>query len=96
MGWFWWLRNFRREGATWTDQALRLGAATRHPLLPDASHGRPVPPDPRSSLTPLAAVDPVEAYLADPEAEKDHPSHRLRTKLRMLDLFLRAETGRSR
>ncbi|WP_328495081.1 winged helix-turn-helix domain-containing protein [Streptomyces sp. NBC_00414] len=27
MGWFWWLRNFRREGATWTNRVLRLGAA---------------------------------------------------------------------
>jgi predicted ATPase/DNA-binding SARP family transcriptional activator len=26
MGWFWWLRNFRREGAEWTDLVLRLGA----------------------------------------------------------------------
>ncbi|MET9901499.1 BTAD domain-containing putative transcriptional regulator [Streptomyces sp. NPDC006446] len=26
MGWFWWLRNFRREGTDWTELALRLGA----------------------------------------------------------------------
>ncbi|MGC9543401.1 AfsR/SARP family transcriptional regulator [Streptomyces sp. UG1] len=27
MGWFWWLRNYRHEGATWIDRTLRLGAA---------------------------------------------------------------------
>ena len=32
MGWFWWLRNFRREGVTWADQVLRLGG-TRQALL---------------------------------------------------------------
>jgi tetratricopeptide (TPR) repeat protein len=26
MGWFWWLRNFHREGAEWTELVLRLGA----------------------------------------------------------------------
>ncbi|MFJ6832840.1 AfsR/SARP family transcriptional regulator [Streptomyces sp. NPDC091209] len=26
MGWFWWLRNFRREGAEWTELVVRLGA----------------------------------------------------------------------
>jgi predicted ATPase/DNA-binding SARP family transcriptional activator len=26
MGWFWWLRNFRQEGAQWVDGILRLGA----------------------------------------------------------------------
>ncbi|MFD9196323.1 BTAD domain-containing putative transcriptional regulator [Streptomyces phaeochromogenes] len=81
MGWFWWLRNFRREGATWVDQALRLGAA-----LDTRSRD--------SSRTPrLDGVDHVEAYLADPGAERDHPSHRPRTRLRVLDLFLRAELG---
>ncbi|MFG2351357.1 BTAD domain-containing putative transcriptional regulator [Streptomyces phaeochromogenes] len=89
MGWFWWLRNFRREGMTWTDQALRLGAALDSRSL-DSSGTRS--PDP--SRTPhLDSVDPVEAYLADPEAEKEHPSHRLRMNLRVLNLFLMAELG---
>jgi predicted ATPase/DNA-binding SARP family transcriptional activator/tetratricopeptide (TPR) repeat protein len=26
MGWFWWLRNFRREGVEWTELVVRLGA----------------------------------------------------------------------
>ncbi|PSM39314.1 AfsR family transcriptional regulator [Streptomyces dioscori] len=38
MGWFWWLRNFRREGATWTNRVLLLGAAL------DAA-ADPSPPD---------------------------------------------------
>ncbi|MCX4846484.1 BTAD domain-containing putative transcriptional regulator [Streptomyces sp. NBC_00893] len=25
MGWFWWLRNFRTEGLTWTERAMALG-----------------------------------------------------------------------
>ncbi|WP_329196267.1 ATP-binding protein [Streptomyces sp. NBC_01435] len=25
MGWFWWLRNFRSEGLTWTERAVALG-----------------------------------------------------------------------
>ena len=123
MGWFWWLRNFRREGATWADQALRLGTALDKRSsgssdssdlrgssdLRDSSEAHPSgsydPSDVPASTPPvcerripegvldLDAVDPMEAYLADPEAEKDHPSHRIRMKLRMLDLFLRAELG---
>ncbi|WP_369170414.1 BTAD domain-containing putative transcriptional regulator [Streptomyces sp. R28] len=27
MGWFWWLRNYRHEGAAWVDRTLRLGTA---------------------------------------------------------------------
>ncbi|MGW2050035.1 ATP-binding protein [Streptomyces sp. NPDC001858] len=33
MGWFWWLRNHRIEGAEWTDRTLRL-AAVLDTLLP--------------------------------------------------------------
>ncbi|MCZ4516022.1 BTAD domain-containing putative transcriptional regulator [Streptomyces sp. ActVer] len=103
MGWFWWLRNFRREGATWADQALRLGTALdqRSSGSFDASAPSDVPAStppgcgrrPPEGVLDLDAVDPMEAYLADPEAEKDHPSHRIRMRLRMLDLFLRAELG---
>ncbi|MEU9883855.1 AfsR/SARP family transcriptional regulator [Streptomyces phaeochromogenes] len=112
MGWFWWLRNFRREGATWADQALRLGAALdqrssdssdpRGSFSPSGlSASSDVPastPPVREGRTPeglpdLDSVDPMEAYLADPEAERGHPSHRLRMKLRLLHLFLMAELG---
>ena len=102
-GWFWWLRNFRHEGVTWTDQVLRLGAAldkrssdaSRSPGPSEASAPTVPVCERRTSegLPHLDAVDPVEAYLADPEAEKGHPSYRLRTKLRLLHLFLRAELG---
>ncbi|MGW3425759.1 BTAD domain-containing putative transcriptional regulator [Streptomyces phaeochromogenes] len=89
MGWFWWLRNFRREGMTWTDQALRLGAVLDSRSA-DSTGTRSS--DPLRTLH-LDSVDPVEAYLADPEAEKEHPSHRLRMNLRVLNLFLMAELG---
>ncbi|MFD3315603.1 BTAD domain-containing putative transcriptional regulator [Streptomyces sp. NPDC058694] len=89
MGWFWWLRNFRREGMTWTDQVLRLGAVL-DVRSADSSVTRSSDP---LRTRHLDGVDPVEAYLADPEAEKEHPSHRLRMNLRVLNLFLMAELG---
>jgi predicted ATPase/DNA-binding SARP family transcriptional activator len=102
MGWFWWLRNFRREGAAWADRALRLGAVL------DTLPSETLPSEEPTSTVSLRegrtseelphpdaidTVDPVAAYLADPEAEKAHPSHRLRMKLRLLHLFLMAELG---
>ncbi|MEV0227297.1 BTAD domain-containing putative transcriptional regulator [Streptomyces sp. NPDC050704] len=100
MGWFWWLRNFRREGASWADQTLRLGAALDR-LSAECSE----PADMLTSTVPICegctaqglphldTVDPVAAYLADPEAEKAHPSHRTRMRLRLLHLFLMVELG---
>jgi predicted ATPase/DNA-binding SARP family transcriptional activator len=38
------------------------------------------------------AQDPFEAYVADPEADARHPLHIRRMDLRLLDLFLRAES----
>ncbi|MFF3308367.1 BTAD domain-containing putative transcriptional regulator [Streptomyces sp. NPDC002952] len=77
MGWFWWLRNDRAEGAEWTDRVLRLG------LVLDAG------PDARGDdlLAALAGVDPAGAFLADADGE-EHPLHRLRMNLRMQELFL--------
>ncbi|MGA6220467.1 BTAD domain-containing putative transcriptional regulator [Streptomyces umbrinus] len=97
MGWFWWLRNFRREGATWADQVLRLGTALDQRASAPSDVQASTPPV-RERRTPealpdLDTVDPMEAYLADPEAEKGHPSHRIRMKLRLLHLFLMAELG---
>lgn len=84
MTWFWWLRNYRREGADWTGQVLRLGAAL------DASGGRlPVDQDAVCSL--MTSLDPVDTFLADPDGGTDHPLHALRMDLRMLHLFLMAE-----
>ncbi|MFH8464874.1 BTAD domain-containing putative transcriptional regulator [Streptomyces sp. NPDC017991] len=125
MGWFWWLRNFRREGATWTNRVLLLGAAldaaATDPTVTDPSPSDPVGTEsPRlhtaglaavqlDSIDPLAIcldttdplrvrlgidIDPVGAFLADPEGMSGHPLHRVRTKLRVLQIFLASELGK--
>ncbi|MFD6289955.1 BTAD domain-containing putative transcriptional regulator [Streptomyces sp. NPDC060205] len=145
MGWFWWLRNFRREGATWTNRVLLLGvaldaAATTDPpataapgAAPVATHapgtaapGRAPAADPLETdpprlhtaalagvqldtIDPLAicldtrdplraglgiGIDPVGAFLADPDGESGHPLHRVRIKLRVLQIFLASELGK--
>ncbi|MEV7347222.1 BTAD domain-containing putative transcriptional regulator [Streptomyces sp. NPDC093544] len=100
MGWFWWLRNFRREGAEWTDLVLRLCAVTGDGALPapgwcssaGASHdsGQDAP------LAYLAAVDAVAAFLetptAVPDRDEQHPLYAMRMRLRMLYLFMQVET----
>ncbi|MFE7069287.1 BTAD domain-containing putative transcriptional regulator [Streptomyces sp. NPDC057620] len=116
MGWFWWLRNFRREGATWTNRVLLLGAALDATAATDPTGTDP----PRlhtaglagvqlDAIDPLAIcldtmdpvraglgieVDPVGAFLADPEGEGGHPLHRVRIKLRVLQIFLASELGK--
>ncbi|WP_327429881.1 AfsR/SARP family transcriptional regulator [Streptomyces sp. NBC_01236] len=47
MGWFWWLRNFRREGTEWTDLVLRLGA-----MLDATGPGAPPAPGRPSAVSP--------------------------------------------
>ncbi|MFF7265907.1 BTAD domain-containing putative transcriptional regulator [Streptomyces sp. NPDC008159] len=58
MGWFWWLRNFRQEGAQWVDGILRLGAIlderARH-----HRHRRSAPPRPTSHDGPTADETPA-------------------------------------
>ncbi|MFJ9907837.1 BTAD domain-containing putative transcriptional regulator [Streptomyces sp. NPDC101152] len=88
MGWFWWLRNYRQESVAWVDRTLRLGATldsrrTRHadPTAAPAAFAGDVP-------------DPVDVFLAAPDAERHHPRHTLRMNLRMLHLFLRSDTER--
>ncbi|MFJ9633255.1 BTAD domain-containing putative transcriptional regulator [Streptomyces sp. NPDC101175] len=68
VGWFWWLRNYRREGVDWTERVLALS-------------------------TPGDAAGPFDAYLAAPDAETGHPLRTQRMNLRMLHLFLGAESG---
>jgi len=68
VGWFWWLRNYRREGVDWAERVLGL-------------------------TTPADTAGPFEAYLEAPDAETDHPLHIQRMNLRMLHLFLGAESG---
>ncbi|MEU6258820.1 BTAD domain-containing putative transcriptional regulator [Streptomyces sp. NPDC047043] len=101
MGWFWWLRNYRQEGAAWVVQALRVGALLDStPTLAPTSTGRAEPTDPIGPgrtevlITPdaLDSVDPVDTYLAAPYAEIHHPLHTARMNLRMLHLFLTSES----
>jgi predicted ATPase/DNA-binding SARP family transcriptional activator len=103
VGWFWWLRTYRREGVARVDQVLRLGAA----LDASADAGphrtatgpasRTTTADPASRTTTadlatrMAALDPVAAFLAAPDGEAGHPLHALRMNLRMLHLFLKSE-----
>jgi predicted ATPase/DNA-binding SARP family transcriptional activator len=82
MGWFWWLRNYRREGLTWVDRVLRLGVVLDEGAMTDTGQ---IPCDGE-------AGDPVDAYLAAADKETRHPAHRRRMNLRMLHLFLKAET----
>ncbi|MEV6595035.1 AfsR/SARP family transcriptional regulator [Streptomyces acidicola] len=82
MSWFWWLRNYRREGTDWVDRILRLGA------LLDTTRQTNAP----VTAAFLEAVDPIDAFLDAPEPD-DHPRHRSRMRLRMLHLFLVAESG---
>ncbi|MGW5471142.1 AfsR/SARP family transcriptional regulator [Streptomyces chartreusis] len=75
MCWFWWLRNYRVEGAAWADRILRLCAT-----LDAASEG--------SGARPASDLD---AFLADPEGQARHPRHTHRMNLRLQHLFLSIE-----
>ncbi|MFC9844464.1 BTAD domain-containing putative transcriptional regulator [Streptomyces sp. NPDC060223] len=99
MGWFWWLRNFRREGAEWTDLVLRLCAAGEGaaPSAPGRCGSPGDSPDrgQDAPLAYLAGVDPVAAFLATPAHASDeerHPLYTMRMRLRMLYLFMTVET----
>ncbi|MFF1447414.1 BTAD domain-containing putative transcriptional regulator [Streptomyces sp. NPDC058274] len=80
IGWFWWLRNFRREGIEWTSRVLQLGVVldTGGPLGDDI-------------LDRLTTIDATKAYVAGADAEATHPLHGMRMRLRMQHLFLVAE-----
>ncbi|MDG5805561.1 BTAD domain-containing putative transcriptional regulator [Streptomyces ossamyceticus] len=97
MGWFWWLRNFRQEGAQWVDGILRLGATLdeRAPALEAAGAPHAVAaleaPEAPATLE-VEAADPVAAFLTDP-APTRHPRHHPRMALRLLHLALIAESG---
>ncbi|MEU7060203.1 BTAD domain-containing putative transcriptional regulator [Streptomyces sp. NPDC046197] len=85
MGWFWWLRNYRREATEWVQRVLCLGAVL------DGLAGR-TPPGRAGFLPLLDAVDPVDAFLDAPDEETRHPLHTPRMDLRMLHLFLVSES----
>ncbi|MEU1296307.1 BTAD domain-containing putative transcriptional regulator [Streptomyces sp. NPDC005840] len=42
MGWFWWLRNYRLEGISWTSRVLALGASLDAGAAPPAASPDPV------------------------------------------------------
>ncbi|MFI6490262.1 AfsR/SARP family transcriptional regulator [Streptomyces sp. NPDC050564] len=94
MSWFWWLRNFRREGTEWTDLVLRLGAAISRGDLPVAGITGRAGGSSRAAgdahLAALDAVDPVGAFLDAPESD-EHPLRGMRMRLRMLHLFMKLE-----
>ncbi|MEW1644662.1 BTAD domain-containing putative transcriptional regulator [Streptomyces sp. NPDC091219] len=76
VGWFWWLRNYRPEGADWILRVLALTTPEHPGRDPHANH----------------ADAYIESYVADPEADARHPLHAQRMDLRLLNLFLRAES----
>ncbi|MFE3858279.1 BTAD domain-containing putative transcriptional regulator [Streptomyces griseorubiginosus] len=80
MGWFWWLRNYRREGMSWVTRVLGLRTAPEGAATEGAGT--------EGAGTEEAGIeDPVDAFLAAPREEAP-----VRMNLRMLHLFLRAET----
>nr|BFD84008.1 BTAD domain-containing putative transcriptional regulator [Streptomyces sp. Xyl84] len=89
MGWFWWLRNYRREAMQWFRRVLCLGAAldaaARRADGGGQTDGTAPPPG-------ADGFDPFDALLAAPDGEVNHPLHELRMDLRMLHLFLASET----
>ncbi|MHA5047888.1 AfsR/SARP family transcriptional regulator [Streptomyces sp. SD15] len=93
MGWFWWLRNFRREGVEWTDRVLRLGVAldtTAGVLGESVRHGADRA-DGAVQLAGLDRFDPLTAFLDAPDRQESHPLHRMRMRVRMLHLFMLVE-----
>ncbi|MFE5892462.1 BTAD domain-containing putative transcriptional regulator [Streptomyces sp. NPDC056462] len=88
MSWFWWLRNYRVEGAAWVERILHL-CATLDASGPGAPADPPVPPPAPRPTAPTAA--PLDALLAAPAEQAHHPRHVPRMSLRMLHLFLAIE-----
>uniref|UniRef100_UPI003CC68A69 ATP-binding protein n=1 Tax=Streptomyces carpinensis TaxID=66369 RepID=UPI003CC68A69 len=92
MGWFWWLRNYRREATEWVHRVLRLGAARDVAEGCGAPEGQAPGGDGPGLGALSASVDPVDALLDAPDGETCHPLHTLRMDLRMLHLFLTSES----
>ncbi|WNF01647.1 BTAD domain-containing putative transcriptional regulator [Streptomyces luomodiensis] len=84
MGWFWWLRNYRDEGAAWIGRALALEDRPDHGLeeTPDGDH-----PFERFPRIPARVPDGVDGV----DEEVTRYWHFM--DLRMLLFFLLAEQG---
>ncbi|WP_406415122.1 AfsR/SARP family transcriptional regulator [Streptomyces sp. NBC_01614] len=89
MSWFWWLRNYRVEGAAWVERILRL-PVTLDVSGPGSPPAAPPVPPPAARSTPPAAA-PLDALLTAPVEQTHHPRHAPRMSLRMLHLFLAIE-----
>ena len=98
MGWFWWLRNFRREGAEWTDLVLRLCTVSDDGAAPDPGRC-----DARVPLATPARTHPSPIWPTStrwrpsstapaPDHDERHPLYVMRMRLRMLYLFMTVET----
>ncbi|MFE2988053.1 BTAD domain-containing putative transcriptional regulator [Streptomyces sp. NPDC059262] len=79
-GWFWWLRNYRREGAEWIGHILQELLPTPRPERPSPSDCRVPPRDGRTF--------PEVSDLAD----EDDPLYWPLMELRLLHIFFVAQT----
>ncbi|WP_421107383.1 AfsR/SARP family transcriptional regulator [Streptomyces sp. NEAU-S77] len=82
MGWFWWLRNYRDEGAAWADRALSLGRGP-HGAQDGEGHDGP------AGDVPPPAPDGIDGD--DPVATRYWHA----MDLRLLRFFMLADTGHS-
>ncbi|KPI11092.1 transcriptional activator domain-containing protein [Actinobacteria bacterium OK074] len=101
-GWFWWLRNHRPEGMSWTERVLRLGAGLDTATTRGDAAGEPFrgagnrasgheqtrTRQPSQATPPLGRPTPdhVDAFVAAPDTQPT------RMRLRLLNLFLFAES----
>ncbi|MFE2601480.1 BTAD domain-containing putative transcriptional regulator [Streptomyces sp. NPDC059396] len=80
MGWFWWLRNYRAEGLSWTEHVLALvQALAPDETAPDETGRDEAGPD---------ETAPAETFPAD-------PSYWARMQLQVLWLFFTGESGQT-
>ncbi|MEU9054601.1 BTAD domain-containing putative transcriptional regulator [Streptomyces sp. NPDC048384] len=97
MSWFWWLRNYRVEGAAWVERILRLSATLdasvpgAPPTTPPVPPPVPPPAAPPAARPPTPTAAPLDALLTAPVEQAHHPRHVPRMSLRMLHLFLAIE-----
>ena len=86
MGWFWWLRNYRDEGAAWADRALSLGRGP-HGEQNGEQHGEG--DDGPAVDVPPPVPDGIDGD--DPAATRYWHA----MDLRLLRFFMLADTGHS-